>query len=124
MPLIDEQTRQQIVTRVLAARDRRAEFLLQMQERQRQGWEAAGKAAKVLKETFGAQRVVLFGSMLNSEQMTWHSDIDLAVWGIPPEDYLRAGIAAEKGHTFAVDLIDIQAAPAHILTAIDQGLDL
>jgi uncharacterized protein len=124
MPLVDDQTRQQIVSRVLAARDRRADFLIEMAERQRHGWEIARRVAALLKADFGAQRVVLFGSMLNSETMTWHSDLDLAVWGLSPEAYLRAGVAAEKGHGFSIDLIDAQSAPAHILAAIDQGTDL
>ena len=123
MPLVDNKTREQIVARVLAARERRTEFLTQMKVRQQQGWQAARRAAKDLKE-FGAQRVVLFGSMLDSERMTWHSDIDLAVWGIRSEDYLRAGAAAEKGHDFPVDLIDAQSAPPHILVAIHQGMEL
>ena len=124
MPLIDTKAREQIIARVLAAREQRAEFLTQMKELQQQGWQAARKAATVLKEEFGAQRVVLFGSMLDHEHMTWHSDIDLAVWGIRADDYLRAGAAAEKGHHFSVDLIVAESAPPHILEAIDQGIEL
>jgi predicted nucleotidyltransferase len=103
MPLVDDQTRKQIVARVLTARQRRAEFLTQMKARQQEGWQAAHQAAQVLKQEFGAQRVVLFGSMLAPERLTWHSDIDLAFWGIAPENYLQAGVAAEKGHNFPTD---------------------
>lgn len=124
MHLVNPKTREQIIARVLAAREGRAEFLTQMKELQQQGWQAAQKAATVLKEEFGAKRVVLFGSMLDPERMTWHSDIDLAVWGIRADDYLRAGAAAEKGHHFSVDLIDAESAPPHILDAIHQGIEL
>ena len=62
--------------------------------------------------------------MLDHEHMTWRSDIDLAVWGIKADDYLRAGAAAEKGHHFAVDLIDAESAPLYILEAIHQGIEL
>jgi len=124
MPLINPRTREQIVARVLAAREGRAAFLTQMKDLQQQGWQAAQKAATVLKEEFGAKRVVLFGSMLDPEHMTWHSDIDLAVWGMRSEHYLRAGAAAEKGHHFSVDLIDAESAPIHLLNAIHQGIEL
>jgi uncharacterized protein len=124
MPLVDDHTRQQIVARVLAARDRRADFLTQMTERQQQGWAIASRIAKMLKQEFGAQRIVLFGSMLNPAAMTWHSDIDLAIWGIDPDDYLRAGATAEKGHSFSIDLIDAPTASPYILMAIHQGVDL
>lgn len=124
MPLVDQKTSAQIVTRVLAARKQRAEFLQQMKELQRQGWQAAQKAAAALKEEFGVQRVVLFGSMLDNERMTWHSDIDLAVWGIQTRDYLRAGVVAEKGHHFPVDLIDAESSPPHIQAAIAEGVEL
>lgn len=124
MSLVSPKCRDQIVARVLAARQRRAGFLLQMKELQQQGYLAACKVAAVLKREFGAQRVVLFGSMLNHEYMTDHSDIDLAVWGIKTEDYLRAGIAAEQGHHFPIDLIDAELAPSYIRDAINQGIEL
>ena len=124
MSFIDTQAREQIIARVLDARKRRAEFLTQMQNLQQQGWQAARKAANVLKEEFGAKRIVLFGSMLDPEHMTRHSDIDLAIWGISADDYLRAGVAAEKGHHFSVDLIDAESAPPYLLEAIHQGIEL
>ena len=124
MSPIDAKTREQIVANVVAAREGRTTFLAQMKERQKQGWQAAHKAAVTLKEGFGATRVVLFGSMLDHGHMTWHSDLDLAVWGIQAEDYLRAGVAVEKGHPFTIDLIDAETAPPHILEAIHQGIDL
>lgn len=70
------------------------------------------------------QRVVLFGSMLSPEQMSLHSDIDLAVWGLPEQDLFRAGAAIERGHEFTVDLVEAQKAKPHILKAIEQGIEL
>jgi len=59
-------------------------------ERQVQALKAAQECARLLKEQFGARRVILFGSLAG--QGPWHegSDIDLAVEGIPPEDFFRA----------------------------------
>ncbi len=124
MPSVDTKTREQIVKRVLTARKNRAEFLLQMKKLQQQGWQAARQAAATLKEEFGANRVVLFGSMLDHQHMTWHSDIDLAVWGIETNHYLRAGAVAERGHHFSIDLIDAESSPPHIQAAIHQGIEL
>lgn len=124
MPFVDTETREQIIADVLAARKQRAEFLQEMKVLQCQGVQAARNAATVLKGEYGATRVVLFGSMLDPEHMTRHSDIDLAVWGIKSDDYLRAGVAAEKGHQFSVDLIDAETTPPYIQAAIHQGMEL
>jgi predicted nucleotidyltransferase len=52
---------------------------------------AAAKAcAELLKTRFGARRVIIFGSLAG--QGPWHarSDIDLAVEGLAPADYMQA----------------------------------
>lgn len=124
MTPLDNKTREQIVSRVLAAREQRPQRLAQMRERQNRGLEVARKCAQILKEEFGAIRVVLFGSMLNPERMWWGSDIDLAVWGLPEKDFLKAGAAIERGHDFSIDLVEIQHARPHIINAIQQGMEL
>lgn len=124
MSLLDDKTRAQIVARVLAAQEQRPQQLSQMRERQQQGIEVARQCARILKEKFGATRVVLFGSMLNPERMWWGSDIDLAVWGLPEKDFFKAGGAIEHGHDFPIDLVEVQHAKPHILDAIEQGMEL
>ena len=124
MTSLDDKTLGQIVSYVLAAREQRPQRLVQMKERQQQGLEVARKCAQILKEEFGVQRVVLFGSILNPEKMWWGSDIDLAVWGLPEKDFLKAGAAIEWGHGFPIDLVEIQHAKPHILKAIGQGIEL
>ena len=124
MTPFDDKTREKIVARVLAAREQRPQRLAQMQARQQLGIEVAYKCARILKVEFGAQRVVLFGSMLNPARMTWRSDIDLAVWGLPEKDLFRAGAAIERGHDFSIDLVEVQHARPHILKAIEQGMEL
>jgi predicted nucleotidyltransferase len=66
------------------------------------------KAAGVLK-SFGATEVYLFGSAGNGNFKKEHSDIDLAVRGIPPENFYSA-----VGETLCsidrdVDIIDLDA---------------
>ncbi len=125
MTPLDDKTREQIVARVLAAREQRPQRLAQMRERQQLGLEVARKCARILKEDFGATRVVLFGSMLNPERMTWRSDIDLAAWGLPEEDYFRAvGRVLDVDPNFSVDLVEAQHAHLYILEAIQQGMEL
>ncbi|ACK70828.1 DNA polymerase beta domain protein region [Gloeothece citriformis PCC 7424] len=124
MSALDDRTRSQIVAQVLKARANRGDFLEQMQQRQQKGWEIARQCAKILKEQFGVRRVVLFGSMLNLEEMSYDSDIDLAVWGLPEKDLFRAGAALERGHDFVVDLVEVQKAKPHILKAIEKGMEL
>jgi len=53
-------------------------------------WKAARAASHILKDRFGASRVVLFGSLSRSSGFTERSDIDLAAWGIPPDKFYRA----------------------------------
>lgn len=124
MAPLDEKTRGQIVARVLAEQKQRELKRNLMKERQQQGLEVARRSAQILKQEFGADRVVLFGSMLDHERMWWGSDIDLAVWGLPSEDFFKAGAAIERGHNFAIDLVEIQSAKSHILNAIEQGQEL
>jgi predicted nucleotidyltransferase len=125
MTSLDTQTRSQIVAQVLEAREKRAEFLEQMRQRQQRGWEVARQCARILKEQFGAQRVVLFGSLLEPQRMTWHSDLDLAVWGLPERDYFRAvATLIDVEPEFRVDLVEGQRVQPHILKAIAQGIEL
>lgn len=131
MSVVDEETQKQIISEVLEARARRPEFLAQMRERQQQGWVLARQCAQVLKEQFGVEKVVLFGSLLDAEEMHWRSDIDLAVWGLGKYDLFKAGAACDgvvvySGFDFPpVDLIDITLAKPHILNAIEkEGVEL
>ena len=54
MAPLDDKSRAQIVTRVLAERSQRDLKLAQMKERQQQGLEVARIAAQILKQEFGA----------------------------------------------------------------------
>ncbi|TVQ41957.1 MAG: nucleotidyltransferase domain-containing protein [Gloeocapsa sp. DLM2.Bin57] len=124
MTFQEDPTRSQIITQVLEARKKKAEFLAQMRQRQQEGWKVARCCARILKEEFKVRRVVLFGSMLNHEEMSPQSDIDLAVWDLPEEDLWKAGAAIERGHDFSVDLVEVQKAKPHILKAIEKGREL
>lgn len=100
-------------------------FLLEMKQRQKQGLAIAQKCANFLKEKYGVKKVVLFGSLLDYKKMNIHSDIDLAIWGLPENDYFKAvGFLLEIADDFSIDLVEIQHAKPHVRQAIDQGTEL
>jgi len=84
-------------------------------ERRWQALKAAGECMTLLKRQFGARRVILFGSLAG--QGPWHdaSDIDLAVEGLPPEEFFRAYSACRdlllpQGLGLDLDLVPLEDA--------------
>lgn len=70
--------------------------------------EIAKNIARVLVQRFGADKVVLFGSLARGDFSRW-SDIDLAVWGVAPEVFFRAvAFACGVSTKWKVDLVDGQ----------------
>ncbi len=63
----------------------------------------AMRIAAMLREQFGATRIILFGSLV-TDRFTAGSDIDLAVDGLAPADYFPALAEAGKLTDFPVDL--------------------
>jgi predicted nucleotidyltransferase len=86
-------------------------------DRQQQARVAAERCEKVLKETFGARDVYLFGSL--GGQSPWHSrsDIDLAVEGLAPERYISALNAcyALLPPGLDLDLVTLETAPPELV---------
>ena len=98
----------------------------QVTERWKRAWEVARTAARLLRERFGATRVVVFGSLA---QRTWFgpwSDVDLAAWGIAAGELYWA-VAAVTGVSpdFEMDLVDPESCRAAVRRLIDrEGIDL
>lgn len=63
------------------------------------------QSAAVLRAA-GAKEVFVFGSAAKG-QMDQHSDVDLAVSGLPPRAYLRAKVAVGNLFGRSVDLVDL-----------------
>lgn len=91
-----------------AFRKRRAETRMEVAKRRRRAHAAALKAAALLKTTFGAKKVFLFGSLARRADFTLYSDIDLAVRGIPSDRFLAAmdAVLTMDGE-FKIDLVDL-----------------
>jgi predicted nucleotidyltransferase len=94
--------------------------------RRKQAWDAARRAAALLKVRFGATRVVVFGSLVREDCFTLWSDVDLAAWGICPEDTFRAiGAVADSDAEIALNLVDIETARPSLRAAIErEGVEL
>jgi predicted nucleotidyltransferase len=60
------------------------------EERYQHAWEVAKKAAKLLRERYGVNRVRVFGSLTHKGSFHQGSDIDLAVEGLKISDYWEA----------------------------------
>jgi predicted nucleotidyltransferase len=102
-----------------SARDREAKLREQIDERRLHAWEIAHLAARILKEEFGASRVVVFGSLLHPELFHLRSDIGLGVWDI--QDYFRAvSRLMDLDPEFEFDLVPVEDARPGILAVITQ----
>ena len=82
----------------------------QVTDRWERAWEVARIAACLLRERFGATRVVAFGSLAHRAWFSPWSDMDLAAWGVPADQFYRA-VAAVTGVSpdFRVDLVDAES---------------
>lgn len=91
------------------------------QDRLDRAWDVARTAADLLRERFGATRIVAFGSLAHDEWFTRWSDIDLAAWGIAPDAFFRA-VAAVTGLSaeFKVDLVDPHDCRPELRRAIER----
>lgn len=104
-----------------AIKKRRAKFSAEITSRRRRAMIAAHKAAKLLKNEFGASEVILFGSLARRGSFSLYSDIDLAVRGIAPEKFFAASAAIERVDVnFQIDLVDLETCPAALLQKIEK----
>jgi len=95
-------------------------------ERWERAWEVARTAARLLRQKFGATRVVAFGSLAHRAWFTPWSDIDLAAWGIPPDAFYRAvAIVTGISPEFEVDLVASEDCRPTLCQVIErEGVDL
>lgn len=103
------------------ARRRQARERQALRAREERAWELARQAAAALREQFGVSRVVVFGSLVHPGWFSPWSDVDIAAWGIGPEDTFRAiGVAMDLDTEIAVNLIDVGACSASLLETIER----
>ena len=109
-----------------AARQRHRAEKEYLQIRRQRAWELARQAARLLKEQFNAKRVVLFGSLTHEGRFNRWSDVDIAAWGIRPEDTWRAlGAVMDLDSEIEVNLVDMACCRPAIKAVIErEGVDL
>jgi predicted nucleotidyltransferase len=74
-------------------------------------WETAHAAARILKQEFGAARVVAFCLLARGARFHPRSDIDLAVEGIFPAAFWRVWCALDRlASPFEFDLVPTETA--------------
>ena len=98
----------------------------QLIARRERAWTVAHEVAQFLRAKYQPSRLVVFGSLLHPEVFDRHSDIDIAVEGIPWLAYLRAWNDVEKQFAeFKVDLIDVGVVSERMRQRIEeQGVEL
>lgn len=80
----------------------------------------------MLKDEFGADSVILFGSLAHGQWFTSTSDIDLAATGIPKAEYFRAvALLQDISANFSIDLVDLTNCKPSLLESINrEGIPL
>jgi predicted nucleotidyltransferase len=94
--------------------------------RRQQAELAAKQCERILKESFGAREVYVFGSL--SGQSPWHSqsDIDLAVEGLAAGQYMRALAACYEllPSGMELDLVTLETAPPELIAKAKQEVGI
>jgi len=82
-----------------------------IEARHTRAWQAARKAARLLKKDFGVKKVMAFGSLTHPALFHERSDVDLAVWGLTGREYYRAAsILLDIDPSISMDLIAFEEA--------------
>src|SRR3990172_9286854 len=94
---------------------------VKIKPRMEKAWKLAKKAAKVLREQYHAERVAVFGSLLHESRFTEWSDVDIAAWGIAPDQTFRAiGTVMDLDSAIEINLVDVNTCTPSLLKAIEE----
>ena len=108
MPTARDLTPEQLARYRAAARSRQQQETEALARREARAWKLAQRAAALLYDRFEVDQVVVFGSLTHPGCFTEWSDLDLAAWGLRPQDSLRAvASVADLGVDIAVNLVDV-----------------
>ena len=109
-----------------AARQRHRAEKERLQIRRQRAWNLARQAARLLEDHFNAKRVVLFGSLAHEDRLNPWSDVDIAAWGLQPEDTWRAlGAVMDLDSDIEVNLVDMACCRPVLRAVIErEGIEL
>ena len=89
--------------------------------RRERTWQLARQASTLLREKYGVQRVVVFGSLTHPDRFTLWSDVDLAAWGLTSANWLKAiGAVRDLSSEVELNLVDVTCCSPELLTAIER----
>ncbi len=75
------------------------------------------RIAQTLRDNYGVQRIILFGSLVKG-RFTAESDIDLAVAGLVPTDFFTAYAEVNRLSRFNVDLKPLESLHPHFFRRV------
>ena len=97
----------------------------QAAQRRARAWELARQAAATLKAEFGVERVMVFGSLTQADRFTQWSDIDLAVWGLNDQNWLKAIGAVHYLGEITINVVDVGCcAESKLVIMESEGVEL
>lgn len=98
----------------------------EVEKRWQEAQRVAQEAARILREEFEANEVILFGSLTERAWFTPWSDIDLAARGIPGNRYFEAvATVTALSAEINVDLVDIEFCPRALRVEIERtGIEI
>ncbi|HLF01400.1 MAG TPA: nucleotidyltransferase domain-containing protein [Anaerolineales bacterium] len=88
----------------------KAELTPEMQVAVEKARAEAKRLAQILADDYSVERVYLFGSFAWGNKVRPDSDIDLAVEGLPPHQFLKAYGRLERATRYAFDLVPLEKA--------------
>jgi uncharacterized protein len=116
-----ELSAEQVAVYRASARRRHQDEVRALALREQRAWALARQAAALLRERFRVNRIVAFGSLVHSGCFTAWSDVDIAAWGLRPEDTLTAlGMVMDLGGEIAVNLADVATCSESLLRVVEQ----
>ena len=126
MPICSQITPAEMDAYREAARQRHVAEKAHLRERRQRAWNLARQAARLLEERFNVKRVVLFGSLAHEDRFNLWSDVDIAAWGLRPEDTWRAlGAVMDLDPDIEVNLVDMACCRPALRAVIErEGIDL
>lgn len=93
----------------LMAQRRKQQDIARQSQRWQQAQEIAEQGAEFLKREYGVVQVILFGSGVESDRFSLTSDLDLAVKGLPSEQFFTAVAKLQDlSFEFKVDLVQLE----------------